>query len=151
MIRATGPLPAVIIIATCFACTTPPAGNPMQGNIPSNVQIPSPDPGVARFDGAYQFVSGELVSESPMNMWQRMVGCPDPPIEGPLTIVNGQATYIYGRHGRQFRGTVEAGGQLRFTDTDFITHGVIDDSGTMRARQTSDSCSFDLVWQKAPR
>lgn len=153
MIHVKSLLAAVTIIATCFACTMPPP----DAQIPTNAQTPLPDPAVARFNGVYQFVSAKLVAESTMTVSQRMRSCSQSPIEGPLTIVNGQATYSYSSREHHFEGTVGRGGQLRITrggltPTDFITQGAIDaDSGTIRARQMGNRCTYDLIWQKAPR
>lgn len=118
--------------------------------------ITASDPAVARYDGVYQFISAKWVAESTMTTWQRMRSCSQSPIEGPLTIVNGQATYSYSGRDRRFQGTVGSGGRLRmgtgrFTDSDFTTQSAIDDSGTIRARQTGYRCTFDLIWQNAPR
>ena len=79
---------------------------------------------------------------------------------GPLTIVNGQARYSgFGRVTKAgFEGTVGSQGELALRlaapasksslGAEIVTHGTIDGNGTIRARQTSRGCSYDLVWRK---
>jgi len=83
--------------------------------------------------------------------------CPDRRA-GPLTIVQGQAKYTSAT-GRRLKGTVGSQGELAMRYTappgsngyrpiELIVSGNIDATGTVRARQKSNSCSYDLVWQK---
>ena len=77
---------------------------------------------------------------------------------GPLTIVNGQARYTSAT-GRQLEGTVGPQGELAlrfvappgsggYRPIELTVSGSIDGAGTVRARQSSNSCSYDFIWQK---
>jgi hypothetical protein len=83
--------------------------------------------------------------------------CPDRRA-GPLTIAMGQAHYTSAT-GQQLKGTVGSQGELAlrvsapptsggYRPIELIVSGTIDGSGTVRARQRSNSCSYDFVWQK---
>jgi len=83
--------------------------------------------------------------------------CPDR-VAGPLTIVKGQAQYTSAT-GRQLKGAVGPQGDLAmqvaapetsggYRPIELIVSGTIDGTGTVRARQSSNSCSYDFIWQK---
>ena len=83
--------------------------------------------------------------------------CPDRRA-GPLTIAMGQARYTSAT-GRQLEGTVGSQGELAmrfvappgsggYRPIELIVSGRIDGTGTVRARQSSNSCSYDFIWQK---
>ncbi len=124
---------------------------------PANAQGPSPSAAGAAFDGAYRFVSSAKVSPTYVTRGGKMGRCPDRSA-GPLTITNGQARYT-SETGRRLAGAVGPQGELamRFLATpdsngyqpiELSVSGVIDAAGTIRARQKSNSCSYDFVWQK---
>ena len=83
-----------------------------------------------------------------------MAVCPDR-MPGPLTIVQGQATYTdasgdpvdgtVGRQGELAMHAAEPGG-ARAMELD--VRGSIAGNGTVHARQQGYSCSYDFVWQK---
>ncbi len=127
-------------------------------------QTPAPPPANTQFDGTYRFVSATKLNETYMTTWRTRMGrCGDIRRMGPLTIANGQARYSgFGRATKEgFAGTVGPQGELSMRLTapasqsslgiELVTHGTVDDNGTIRARQTSRGCSYDLVWQKETR
>jgi len=69
--------------------------------------------------------------------------------------VHGRARYTSAT-GYRLRGTVGPQGELAMRATgpgearpfDVNVNGAIDRGGTVRARQTSNACSYDFVWQK---
>ena len=130
----------------------------------ANAQTPPPLPAGAQFDGTYRFVSATKLNETYMTTWRTRMGqCGDIRRMGPLTIANGQARYSgFGRVTKEgFEGTVGPQGELALRLTapasksslgvELITRGTVDGNGTIRARQTSRGCSYDLVWQKEAR
>jgi hypothetical protein len=98
------------------------------------------------------------VNETYTTFLNRLGQCPDP---GPkrrraLTIVNGAAQWTDLR-GRQFEGTVLPTGQLRMHwmepsryaySHEAMVQGMIDGNGTVHARISSRTCSYDYIWQK---
>jgi hypothetical protein len=81
--------------------------------------------------------------------------CPDR-AAGPLTIKNGQAWYT---SATGYRGRAAGERAMRLVappnssnagsaPIDISVSGNIDGTGTVRARQSSHSCSYDFTWQK---
>jgi hypothetical protein len=78
---------------------------------------------------------------------------------GPLTIFGGQAHYTTAT-GRKLKGTVGSQGELAmrlvappssgggYRPFEISVSGNLDGAGTVRARQKSNSCSYDFVWQR---
>lgn len=116
-----------------------------------------------QFDGTYAFVSATKVNETYRTADNRPRQCPEIRKVGPLVIVNGQARYSTSRSDQILNeGTVGLQGELamRYVEPinlgtkpgfEIITHGRIDDNGMVRARRMANYCSFDLIWQKAPK
>jgi hypothetical protein len=130
----------------------------------ADAQTPSPPSANTQFDGTYRFVSATKLNETYTTTWTNRMGrCGDVRKLGPLTIANGQARYSgSGRVTKAgFEGTVGSQGELALRlaapasksslGAEIVTHGIIDGNGTIRARQTSRGCSYDLVWQKQSR
>jgi hypothetical protein len=130
----------------------------------ANAQTASPPAAGMQFDGTYRFVSATTLNETYMTTWRTRMGrCGDIQRMGPLTIANGQARYAgFGRVTKEgFEGTVGPQGELTLKlaapasksslGVEIITRGTVDGNGTIRARQMSRGCSYDLVWQKASR
>jgi hypothetical protein len=84
--------------------------------------------------------------------------CPDR-IAGPLTIAQGQVRYTSAT-GRQLEGMVSPQGELimrliappnsggGYRPVELAVSGMVDGTGTIRARQLSNSCSYDFTWRK---
>jgi hypothetical protein len=84
--------------------------------------------------------------------------CPDR-VAGPLTIAQGQARYTTAT-GRQLEGTVGPQGELTmriiappnsgggYRPVELVVSGLVDGAGMARARQLSNSCSYDFIWRK---
>jgi hypothetical protein len=109
-------------------------------------QTPS-STGEASLDGTYRFVSSARVNNTYMARGGHMGQCPNRRA-GPLTIFGGQAHYTTAT-GRKLRGRVgppSSGGGIR--PFEISVSGNVDGAGTARARQRSNSCSYDFVWQK---
>jgi hypothetical protein len=71
---------------------------------------------------------------------------------GPLTIVNDHAKYTT-ETGNELSGTVGPNGELDLRlihgrPMELRTTAQIDRTGTVHARQSGASCSYDYVWQK---
>jgi hypothetical protein len=123
----------------------------------ADAQAPSSTGGAA-FDGTYRFVSSARVNRTYVTRGGQMGQCPARKA-GPLTIVQGQAKYTSAT-GRQLEGTVGPQGDLAmrlitppssgggYRPFELIVSGNIDGSGTVRARQKSNSCSYNFIWQK---
>ena len=117
----------------------------------ADAQTPS-STATAPFDGKYRFVSSATVNQT----YRKgvMAQCPGR-IPGPLTIAQGRARYTSGS-GYRLRGTVGPQGELAMRASgpsgsqpiEIRVSGSIDDTGTVRARQASNSCSYDFVWHK---
>lgn len=111
------------------------------------------------FDGTYRLVSSGNVNSTYTARNGRMAPCPARK-PGPLHVANGQARYTNAT-GYKLRGTVGPQGALTMglvapsnsnsagsQPLNLSVSGQIDSSGTARVRQTSNSCSYDFVWQK---
>lgn len=114
------------------------------------------------FDGIYRVVSATNVNATYTDRNGRMGPCPNRK-PGPLHIANGRVRYTNAT-GYKLRGTVGPQGELALglvapsnsnnagsQPLNLTVSGNIDTSGTARVRQTSNSCSYDFVWQKAAR
>jgi hypothetical protein len=111
-----------------------------------------------KFDGTYSFLSSTKLNETYTTRSGRMGQCADR-IAGPITIVNGQARYSGSglRVSREFEGNVGSQGELAMrsnalgpwgNNLEITLYGRIDGNGTVTARQSGFSCSYDFVWQK---
>jgi hypothetical protein len=111
------------------------------------------------FDGTYRLVSSAKVDATYVARNGQTGPCPDR-LAGPLTVVNGQASYTT-ETGYRLAGTVGPQGQLALSllaptnssnagshPIDIIVNGNIDRAGTARVRESSHSCSYDFTWQK---
>ena len=120
----------------------------------ADAQTPPPSPAGAAFDGTYRLVSSARVNHSFMTRKAQVGQCPDRR-PGPLTIRQGRARYKSAT-GYPLRGTVGPQGELAMRASgpgqsqpiEIRVSGQIDGAGTVRARQTSNSCNYDFVWQK---
>jgi hypothetical protein len=110
------------------------------------------------FDGTYRLVSSANVNKTYVTKAGQMGQCPSRRA-GPLTIVQGQASYTSAT-GRKLEGKVGPQGELSmrfeappgssgFRPIEISVSGNIDGTGTVRVRQKSYSCSYDFVWQKS--
>jgi hypothetical protein len=122
----------------------------------ADAQTP-PSTAGASFDGTYRFVSSARVNRTYVARSGQTGQCPERRA-GPLTIAQGQAKYTSGT-GRQLAGTVGPQGELAmrfaapqgtggYRPVELTVNGRIDGTGTVRARQSSNSCSYDFVWRK---
>jgi hypothetical protein len=122
----------------------------------AGAQTPSPATRGA-FDGTYRVVSSAKVNQMYTAKKGQMAQCPDR-VPGPLTIVQGRARYTSAT-GYRLRGRVGAQGELAMRSTapgmsrpiDINLNGNIDAAGTVHARQISNACNYDFVWQKASK
>lgn len=125
----------------------------------ANAQAPSPSVAGTQFDGTYALVSSVKATQTYRTRGGQMGVCADR-TAGPLTIAQGQAQYTT-ETGYQLRGPVGPQGQLAmrsltppgsngYQPLDIIVNGRVDGAGTARARQISNSCSYDFVWRKQP-
>ena len=120
----------------------------------ANAQTPPPSTAGTPFDGTYRLVSAATVNATYTTRKGQTGQCPDRRA-GPLTIANGQAQYTSAT-GYRVRGTVGQQGELAMRASgpgqsqpiEIRVSGQIDGAGTVRARQTSNSCNYDFVWQK---
>jgi hypothetical protein len=120
----------------------------------ADAQAPPPWTAGAAFDGTYRLVSSARVNQTFMTRKAQVGQCPDRRA-GPLTVKNGQARYKSAT-GYPLRGTVGPQGELAMRASgpgqsqpiEIRVSGQIDAAGTVRARQTSNSCNYDFVWQK---
>ena len=125
----------------------------------ANAQTPPPAGGVA-FDGIYRVVSSTSLNATYVDRNGRSGPCPNRR-PGPLHIENGRARYTTAT-GYKLRGTVGPQGELAMglvappnssnagsQPLNLSVSGQIDSAGTARIRQTSNSCSYEFVWQKA--
>ena len=126
----------------------------------ANAQAPSPSGAGTRFDGTYALVSSTKVTPTYRTRGGQMGQCADR-TAGPLTVAQGQARYQT-ETGFALQGPVGPQGQLAmrsltppgsngYQPLDIIVSGNIDNTGTARARQISNSCSYDFVWRKQPK
>ena len=120
----------------------------------ADAQTPPPSTAGAVFDGTYRLVSSARVNQTFMTRKAQVGQCPDRR-PGPLTIMQGRARYKSAT-GYPLRGTVGPQGELAMRAAgpgqsqpiEIRVSGQIDGTGTVRARQTSNSCNYDFVWQK---
>ncbi|HEY1260063.1 MAG TPA: hypothetical protein VGF34_12530 [Stellaceae bacterium] len=123
----------------------------------AHAQTPAPASNGTRYDGTYAFVSSTKLNTTYRTRGGLMGTCGDR-TTGPLTVSQGQAQYTT-ETGVHLTGTVgpQGGLALRALQTpgsngyqplDIIVSGNIDASGTVRARQTANSCSYEFVWRK---
>ena len=124
----------------------------------ADAQTPSASGAGAAFDGTYRFVSSARVNKAYVTRGGQMGQCPKRRA-GPLTVAQGRANYTTAT-GRQLEGTVGQQGELAmqllappssgggYRPFEIIVSGGINGTGTVRARQKSNSCSYDIVWQK---
>jgi hypothetical protein len=119
----------------------------------ADAQTP-PSTASAQFDGTYRLVSSAKVNNMYTTKKGQTVQCPDR-TPGPLRIEHGRARYTSAT-GYRLRGGVGPQGELAMRSSgpgisrpiDISVSGTIDGTGTARARQTSNACSYDFVWQK---
>ncbi len=127
--------------------------------VAANAQAPAPAGAGAQFDGSYPLVSSTIVTPTYRTRGGQMGQCADR-TAGPLTVAQGQARYQT-ETGFVLQGPIGPQGQLAmrsltppgsngYQPLDIIVNGSIDNRGTARARQISNSCSYDFVWQKQP-
>ncbi len=118
----------------------------------AHAQAPAP----SAFDGTYHVVSSTSVNQTYTDRTGRTAPCPNRK-PGPLHIANGLARYTTAT-GYKIRGTVGSQGELALSilapsggsrPLDMSVSGNIDNTGAARVRQTSNSCSYDFVWQRA--
>lgn len=128
----------------------------------ANAQTPPASTAASAFDGTYRLVSTANVNATYTDRNGRTAPCPNRR-PGPLHIARGQARYTNAT-GYKLRGTVGAQGELAMgvvappnvsnagsQPLNLSASGQVDSTGTARVRQTSNSCSYDFVWQKAAR
>ena len=121
----------------------------------AHAQAPAPAAASAAFDGTYRVVSSANVNQTFTDKNGRSGPCPNRK-PGPIHIANGLARYTTST-GYKIRGTVSPQGELSMQvlapggsrPLSMTVSGNIDNTGTVRVRQTSNACSYDFVWQKA--
>ena len=120
----------------------------------AEAQTPPPLTAGAAFDGTYRLVSSSRVNQTFMTRKAQVGQCPDRR-PGPLTVKQGKARYksatgypVRGRVGPQGELAMRASGPGQSQPIEIRVNGQIDGAGTVRARQTSNSCNYDFVWQK---
>jgi len=123
----------------------------------ADAQTPPASTASTQFDGTYRLVSAARANKTYVTRGGRMDQCPERSA-GPLTIVQGQARYTSAT-GRQLEGTVGPQGELTmrylappsgsgYRPIEITVTGSIDGAGTIRARQSSSSCSYEFVWSR---
>ncbi len=127
----------------------------------ANAQAPAASAAGTAFDGTYALVSAAQVNQTYTTRNGRLAQCPTRSAD-PLHIVNGVARYTTAT-GNKLRGTVGPQGQLAmriiappnsggsYRPVEINLNGSIDASGTLRARQIGNSCSYNFIWQKQSR
>ena len=120
----------------------------------ADAQTSPPSTTGAAFDGTYRLVSSARVNQTFMTRKAQVGECPDRR-PGPLTVMHGQARYksatgypLVGPVGPQGELAMRASGPGQSQPIEISVSGQIDGAGTVRARQTSNSCNYDFVWQK---
>ena len=106
------------------------------------------------YDGTYRLVSAAKVNQMYTTKKGLTAQCPDRR-PGPLHIEHGRARYTSAT-GYRLRGQVDPQGQLAMRSSapgisrpiDINLNGSIDPSGTVRARQISNACNYDFIWQR---
>jgi hypothetical protein len=117
----------------------------------ADAQTPSSSP----FNGTYRLVSSAKVNETYTAKGGQMAQCPARRA-GPLHIAMGRAHYTSAT-GYRLQGTVGPQGELAMRSVargsynliEINASGTVDRAGTVRARQVSNACSYDFVWQKS--
>jgi hypothetical protein len=125
----------------------------------ADAQAQAPSTAGASFDGTYRVVSSTTLNPTYTDRNGRTGPCPNRR-PGPLHIENGRARYTNAT-GYKLRGTVGPQGALTMglvapsnssnagsQPLNLSVSGQIDSAGTAHVRQTSNSCSYDFVWQK---
>jgi len=125
----------------------------------ANAQPPPPAAARSPYDGTYRLVSSANVNAMYTSRKGQSAPCPARRA-GPLHIVNGQVRYTTAT-GLRVRGTIGPQGELAMRaeapskwgnqPVDLSVSGSVDSNGAVRVRQLSHSCSYDFIWQKAPR
>jgi hypothetical protein len=127
----------------------------------AGAQTPAPSIAGAAFDGTYALVSAAKVNQSYTTRGGQMGQCPDR-TAGTLIIRRGRARYTSAT-GNRLTGTVGPQGELAlrsvappnsggsYRPVEINVNGSVDGSGTARARQMGNSCSYDFVWRKQSR
>ena len=117
-------------------------------------QTPPPATAGAAFDGTYRLVSSARVNQTFMTRKAQVGQCPDRR-PGSLIVMQGRARYksatgypLRGAVGPQGELAMRASGPGQSQPIEIRVSGQIDSAGTIRARQTSNSCNYDFVWQK---
>ena len=110
----------------------------------------------ASLDGTYLLVSSVKLNQTYVSRSGQMGYCPES-TPSPLSISQGRAWYV-SSSGRHLSGTVSPQGQVvvRVTESrdssrgpfEMDVLGVADGTGTVRARQRGNSCSYDLTWRR---
>jgi hypothetical protein len=120
----------------------------------ADAQTPPPSTAGAAFDGKYRLVSSARVNQTFMTRKGQVGQCPDRR-PGPLTVMQGRAQYksatgypLQGTVGPQGELAMRASGPGQSQPIVITLSGTIDPAGTVRARQTSNACNYDFVWQK---
>jgi hypothetical protein len=126
----------------------------------ANAQTSSPSIASTQFDGTYAFGTSTRVNETDRARGIFPYQCREYPNVLPLIIVNGQARR-YSKGGLlTYEGTVGPHGELAMRNVptpankgvipgiERVLTGRIYSDGTVRARQISDGCNYDLIWQK---
>jgi hypothetical protein len=106
------------------------------------------------FDGTYRLVSAARVNQMYTTKKGLTAQCPDRR-PGPLHIEHGRARYTSAT-GYRLRGQVDPRGQLAMGSSapgisrpiDINLNGIVDPNGTVHARQISNACNYDFVWQR---
>jgi hypothetical protein len=116
-------------------------------------------PSTARgpFDGTYRLVSSARVNQLYTTKKGLTAQCPER-APGPLKISQGRARYTSAT-GYRLRGSVGPQGELALRSSapgisrpiDINLNGNIDAAGTIHARQISNACNYDFVWQRSSR
>ena len=120
----------------------------------ANAQVAAPSMAGTPFDGTYRPVSSANVNATYTSRKGQTAPCPARRA-GPLHIENGQARYTSAT-GYQLQGTIGPQGELAMRSAgpgisrpiELSVSGRVDGTGTVRARQRSNSCSYDFVWQR---
>ena len=122
----------------------------------AGAQTSSPATG-GLFDGTYRLVSSARVNQMYTTKKGLTAQCPDR-VPGPLKISQGRARYTSAT-GYRLRGSVGPQGELAMRSSapgisrpiDINLNGNIDSAGTIHARQISNACNYDFVWQRSSR
>jgi len=105
-------------------------------------------------DGTYVLVGSTKLNQTSMSRGGDMYFCPES-TPGPLSISQGRAWYV-SSSGRHLIGTVNPRGEILIQvieprdsrPFEMDVTGIVDSTGTVRARQRGNSCSYELVWRR---